>query len=495
LTNPLTDPHVRAPEFPIGLHWLNTPDPITLGALRGKVVLLDFWTFCCINCMHVLPDLAYLETKYPDTLTVIGVHSAKFTNEGLTEQIEKAIARYGIRHPVVNDRDFLVWNQYGAHAWPTFALIDPEGNLVGMASGEGKREILDQAVDTLVRHHRAKGTLRVVPTPEPVHKESPSVLRFPGKLDATPGGRLIVSDSGHHRLLLLEWDPKPPAKAARLVEIVGSGNPGLEDGSFSTARFRDPQGLRFDPDDPVLAYVADTGNHAIRLVDFRSRTVRTVSGTGNQGWAFFDRKNALSADLSSPWDLIFLEGTLYIAMAGPHQIVGMDLGESILFPVAGTGREDILDGSGDRASLAQPSGLASDGSSLYFADSETSSIRRLVPGGTSASSRVETLVGHGLFEFGNRDGTFDEARLQHPLGVLWDDGILLVADTYNHRIRALDPSARTVVSLNEGRELDEPGDIKKCGSSYLIANTNAHTLTVLESGPGGPRLFPLPIAG
>jgi sugar lactone lactonase YvrE len=495
LTNPLTDPHVRAPEFPAGLTWLNTPHPIALGGLRGKVVLLDFWTFCCINCMHVLPDLAYLEAKYPDALAVIGVHSAKFPNEGVTGQIEKAIARYGIRHPVVNDRDFLVWNQYGAHAWPTFALIDPEGYLVGMASGEGKREILDQAIDTLVRHHKTKGTLKTSPSPEPAFKDARSPFRFPGKLDATPEGRILVGDSGHHRLILLDWDPAAPSKTARIGEMIGSGTAGLVDGPFSSAQFRDPQGVRFDPNDPSLAYVADTGNHAIRKVDFRTRTVMTVAGTGNQGWALFDRRDARAADLNSPWDLVFLGGTLFIAMAGPHQIIGMDTEGSSIYPIAGTGREDILDGAGDRASLAQPSGLTSDGTFLYFADSETSSIRKLHPGADAASSRVETLVGRGLFEFGNRDGSFGDARLQHPLGVLWDDGILLVADTYNHRIRALDLAGRTVVSLTEGQDLDEPGDIKRCGAAYLIANTNGHGLSVLHPDAGGPRLFPLPVSG
>ncbi|MHB8422009.1 MAG: thioredoxin-like domain-containing protein [Leptospirales bacterium] len=492
MAHSLTDPQVRAPEFPVGLHWLNTPAPLSVKSLQGKVILLDFWTFCCINCMHILPDLAFLEEKYPDTLTVIGVHSAKFSNEGETEQIGKAINRYGIRHPVVNDHEFHVWNAYGANSWPTFALIDPEGYLVGMTSGEGKREVLDQAIDTLLTHHKNKGTLIPRPSPAPASGRNGGLLHFPGKLDLSPNHQILVSDSGHHRFLLLDWNESDPSNA-RLCMRIGGEDPGFEDGDFETARFRDPQGVRFEPGNPEIAYVTDTGNHALRILDFRSRTVRTVAGTGVQGWALFEPKTARGALLNSPWDLVFLKGWIYIAMAGPHQIIAYDPLKGTLIPMAGSAREDLVDGPGDRAALAQPSGITTDGTSLYFADSETSSIRTLLPGQTSSSSQVRTLVGKGLFEFGNRDGSFENARLQHPLGILWDDGLLLVADTYNHRIRALDPTKREVVSLTEGQGLDEPSDIKKGGSVYLITNTNRHGLSLLCPSPDGPVLSPLTI--
>ncbi len=128
---------VNAPDFPEGLEWLNTDHPLSIKDLRGKVVLLDFWTFCCINCMHVIPDLKKLEAKYPNELAVIGVHSAKFTTEQGTDNIRQAILRYGLEHPVVNDKDFEVWNSYAVNAWPTFIIIDPDGKVVGKHSGEG----------------------------------------------------------------------------------------------------------------------------------------------------------------------------------------------------------------------------------------------------------------------------------------------------------------------------------------------------------------------
>jgi thiol-disulfide isomerase/thioredoxin len=116
---------VRAPEFPAGMQWLNTATPLRLADLRGKIVLLDFWTYCCINCMHIIPELTALERKYPNELVVIGVHSAKFHNEGDSENIRQAILRYEIQHPVVNDRDFRIWRSYAVRAWPTLMVIKP----------------------------------------------------------------------------------------------------------------------------------------------------------------------------------------------------------------------------------------------------------------------------------------------------------------------------------------------------------------------------------
>src|SRR5215475_7196021 len=134
---------VRAPEITGGRGWLNTDKPLSLAALKGKVVLLDFWTYGCINCIHIIPDLKKLEAKYPNQLVVIGVHSAKFLNEKGTENIRQAILRYEIEHPVVNDKDFEIWQSYTARSWPTLVLINPKGKEVGRHSGEGIYDIFD----------------------------------------------------------------------------------------------------------------------------------------------------------------------------------------------------------------------------------------------------------------------------------------------------------------------------------------------------------------
>jgi len=123
--------------LPTDLVWLNTAKPLRLEELRGKFVLLDFWTYCCINCMHVIPELKRLEKGYPTELVVIGVHSAKFSNERLTDNIRQAILRYEIGHPVVNDKEMQIWRSYAVRSWPTLVLVDPEGYVIGAYSGEG----------------------------------------------------------------------------------------------------------------------------------------------------------------------------------------------------------------------------------------------------------------------------------------------------------------------------------------------------------------------
>ena len=130
---PAAEVRPQAPQFPKNFEWLNTDQPLALdGNLKGHVVVLDFWTYCCINCMHILPDLEYLEQKYADQpVMVIGVHSAKFETEREAENIRQAIQRYRIHHPVIVDQDFAVWNSFGASAWPTFAIIDSSGETAG----------------------------------------------------------------------------------------------------------------------------------------------------------------------------------------------------------------------------------------------------------------------------------------------------------------------------------------------------------------------------
>lgn len=466
-----------APEFEPGLTWLNTTEPIKLADLKGKIVLLDFWTFCCINCIHILPDLAKLEKKYEKELVVIGVHSAKFENEKVTENIRKAINRYEIKHPVVNDADMKIWRRYDASSWPTFVLIDPEGNLVGYASGEGNYDVLDQAIGKLVALHTGRKTLDVKPARFDMLKfrdSAESPLFFPGKVLADAASdRLFIADSTHHRVVITDLNGKK-------IAIAGTGEPGLKDGAFATSQFDDPQGMALDAN---ILYVADRKNHVIRALDLKSENVSTVAGTGAQGRG---PRNAtgpsLKVGLNSPWDLLRIDRTLYIAMAGHHQIWKMNLDTKTLAPFAGNGREDIVDGSLTNSEFAQPSGLTTDGKRLYVADSEVSAIRSvaLTPAGD-----VRTLVGEGLFKFGDKDGVGPEVRLQHALGVAFHDGRLLVADTYNSKLKWLDPETRRCETFlggdgPDGRLFNEPAGLSITNGKVYVADTNAHRIRVVE---------------
>jgi len=472
-------PKVRAPEITGGRGWLNTDKPLSLAALKGKVVLLDFWTYGCINCIHIIPDLKKLEAKYANQLVVIGVHSAKFQNEKETENIRRIILRYEIEHPVYNDSEYAVWQSYGVRAWPTQVLIDPAGYIIGGVSGEGNYDVIDDAVGKTIADFRAKGELNEEPLKLVLEraKVGELPLAFPGKILADASGdHLFIADSNHNRIVVTKLD-------GTLVETIGTGEVGAGDGAFDKATFYRPQGLALSGDN---LYVADTENHLIRRVDLKSHTVETIAGTGQQTHEYFKVGPARSVALSSPWDLQLAGRVLYIAMAGPHQIWMLDLDKNEVSTFAGSGREARLDGPLLEAGFAQPSGMATDGKTLYVADSESNIIRAIDIAGRS----VKTLVGGELFEFGDVDGTGDDVRLQHPLGLLIYGDKILIADTYNHKIKELDPKHEKVTSLfgtgkpgqadGPSPSFYEPGGLALANGNLYVADTNNHAIRVID---------------
>lgn len=470
---------VRAPELTGGRGWLNTDKPLTLAALKGKVVLLDFWTYGCINCVHIIPDLKRLEAKYPNQLVVIGVHSAKFENEKETENIRRIILRYELEHPVYNDADFKVWQSYSVRAWPTQVLIDPAGYVIGSVSGEGNYDVIDAAVSKSIDEFRKRGELNEEPLKLSLEraKVGDMPLAFPGKVFADANGdRLFIADSNHNRIVITRLD-------GTLLETIGTGQHGSVDGPFNKASFYRPQGMALDGDN---LYVADTANHLIRQVDLKAKTVKTVAGTGKQMSAYFRQGPARTIDLSSPWDLELVNRTLYIAMAGPHQIWKMDLDKQEMSTFAGSGREARKDGTLLEAGFAQPSGITSAGEKLYIADSESNIIREI----DTVSGTVQTLVGGDLFEFGDADGQGDDVRLQHPLGVFAQGDKVFISDTYNHKIKELNVKQRSVKTLLGTRKpgqadgastsFYEPGGLSIAKGRMYIADTNNHAVRVVD---------------
>ncbi|MEO3849246.1 NHL domain-containing thioredoxin family protein [Streptomyces sp. B8F3] len=463
---------VRAPE-PVGRGgWLNTGGvELSLAALRGRIVILDFWTFCCINCLHVLDELRELEEKHRDTVVVVGVHSPKFVHEAEHAAVVDAVERYGVHHPVLDDPELATWKQYAVRAWPTLVVIDPEGYVVAQHAGEGHVHAIGRLVAELEDEHAAKGTLRrgdgpyIAPEPVPTH------LRFPGKALRLPSGNLLVSDTTRHRLVELEPDGET------VVRAIGSGERGFADGA--APRFNEPQGLALLPSGAVA--VADTVNHAVRAVDLGSGSVTTLAGTGRQWWQGTPTSGrGREVDLSSPWDVAWFEGRLWIAMAGVHQLWTYDPETDTVRAAAGTTNEGLLDGPADEAWFAQPSGLAATDGRLWIADSETSALRWLESGGgPGRPSRVHTAVGTGLFDFGHRDGPGDGALLQHPLGVTaLPDGSVAVSDTYNHALRRYDPATGTVTTL--ATDLREPSDAVVDGDEIVVVESARHRLTRLR---------------
>jgi len=468
-----------------GAEWLNTARPLTVPDLKGKIVLLDFWTYCCINCMHILPDLKYLEEKYADQLVVIGVHSAKFDNERDAQNIREAIQRYEIEHPVVNDNEMLIWRKFGTRAWPTVALIDPEGRYCGSQSGEGNRELLDLVIGRLVTYHRHRGTLNEKPLvfETEASKAAITPLRYPGKVMADAAGkRLFITDSNHNRIVVTSF-------SGELQSVIGSGRPGRRDGSLAEAEFFRPQGTTLVGN---TLYVADTENHLIRSVNLENGSVSTLAGTGNQGQPGQPPgADLLTTALNSPWSLVHVNGTLYIAMAGPHQIWSHQLGSQQIAAWAGSGREDVINGPLAEAAFAQPSEIIADaaGKMLYLVDSEGSSIRRIPLDGSGGVSTIagtsELPRGQSLFAFGDVDAVGAEARFQHPLGIALDGNQLYIADSYNHKIRRIElESAAVTTWLGDGKpgpelnppRLSEPGGLAIADGRLFIADTNNHRI-------------------
>jgi len=473
-----------APEFPVHLEWLNTDRKFSINDFSGKFVLLDFWTYCCINCMHVLPDLMKLEEKYPE-LVVIGVHSAKFNNEKIKENIRQAILRYDIAHPIIIDNNFEIWKSYGVNAWPSFILIGPDRQIIGKASGEDIFDRLDAVMSKLILTYQEVGTLdrerlqfallkRTVPE---------TFLRFPGKIDIDPASkRLFISDSSHNRIIVANSE-------GEVSDIIGSGEQGRTDGSFSEASFFRPQGAAFDPKRSCL-YVADTENHLIRKANLDNKVVTTISGSGEKGSPRQKGGKGSEVSLNSPWDLTILGKHLYIAMAGNHQLWRMNLDDRYAEVYAGSGIEGLLDGPRRSASLAQPSGITTDGKAIYFADSEVSAIRVV------EEEVVTTLIGKGLFIFGDLDGPLANARLQHPIGVHYHDNALYVADSYNHKIKKIDLGLRETTTLigtgsmgwKDGDALsaglNEPNDVAVLDGIFYIADTNNHAIRVYSPETG-----------
>jgi len=464
----MPDTRIRAPELPDTLQWINTDHRLKLSSLRGKIVLLEFWTSGCINCMHTQPDIRELETKYRDNLVVIGIHSPKFPHNNNKNNVQQAVNRFHFKHPIAHDPDMRVWTKYKVKAWPTVVLIDAEGFVIGSLRGEGRRRQLDAIIQKYIEDGEKKGLMNYDPVPLVNKPEVQSVLKFPGRIHAA-ANYIYISDSGHNRVVEVN-------QHGRVTRSFGSGAAGLLDGVDRESAFNNPQGILEIND---FLYVADTGNHAIRRVNLGSGEVLTIAGDGHQG--AMKEKHVVdpnTVSLNSPWGLCYKDGLLFISMAGSHQIWSLDLADNTFAFVSGSGREELVDGSAHTAALAQPSGLCAGEYCIYMADAESSSIRSVrLPDG-----QVTTLIGKGMSSFGNIDGGWSHARLQHPMDVSYNvnNGILYVADTYNDCIKAIDFSSKGIETINAGQGLNEPSGLSLSGQTLWIANTNAHEVRTLN---------------
>ncbi len=465
---------------------LNVKNPINPEQLKGQVVLLDFWTYSCINCIHILPQLEELEKAFSgQSFIVVGIHSPKFTNEKEVDNIKNAIRRYKIKHPILIDNDHTIWDKFGIRAWPSFLLFDAEGKLRGRASGENIFRTIHKSVVQLLDEGRKKNILKKPLKMAPTITKDKSTLSFPGKIALGESNILYISDSGNNRIL----ETKIQDSKLQVRNIIGFNNVGKTNGSFNQVTFNNPQGLAYFEN---KLFVCDTDNHLIRLIDFEKKVVKTLAGTGEQGDWRTNSGHTLKTNLNSPWDCLIYNNSLFITMAGNHQIWRLDLKDDILEKYAGSGWENLIDGKRETAQFSQPSGIAYDEDNLYVADSESSSIRYI----SWRTGLVKTLIGEGLFDFGLIDGNLINGRLQHPLGIEYFNNFLYIADTYNHAIRKIDLEKDEITTILKKKEnnvctigeedcdilsLNEPNDIKIFQENKLIiADTNNHLIRYLD---------------
>lgn len=440
--------------FPSGLPWYNVSRPLTLAELKGRAVLLDFFTPGCINCVHMLPVERRLEQRFGERLVIIGVDSPKFAASATTQGLIDFIHRYGIRHPVALDASSSLWDAYEVAAWPTLVLIGPDATVRDSFIGEKSFDELAGPIRSALAD--APPASRLKPLPMLVMAGSSSPLSAPNGL-AVSATLVAIADTGHNRIVLAGHDGK-------VQSLIGNGCAGAADGGYAEARFDQPHGLAFH--DGSL-YVADTGNQRIRRIGLAHATVTSIAGNGRRQFLGGGIFRATGVALNSPWDVAVGDGMLYIAMAGDHQVWRMNLATGRIGPWAGTAREGLRDGSLDSAEFAQPSGLGLHGDTLYDVDPESSSVRDI----DLASGKVRTLVGQGLFKFGHRDGPAGQALLQHAEGIAWLGGSLYIADTFNNALRRLDLDSGKVSTL--ANDLQQP---------VAVAPLDARTLLVAESG-------------
>jgi sugar lactone lactonase YvrE/thiol-disulfide isomerase/thioredoxin len=462
---------VAAPELSAALDWINTDEPLSLAGMRGRVVLLNFWSFDSVNCVNVLPDIRYLENKYHDGLSVIGVHTPKYDYQREPAPVLKAVNRNHIRHPVVNDPGYVTWQAYGVQSWPTLALIDAQGQLAALLPGEGRRDEADAVIGHLLEE-AAKQDQRVYESQvSAVRPESRQPLRFPTGLLLTDSS-LWIADSGHNRVLECNHE-------GRILRQFGSGNPGFWDGANLDAGFSGPQGMAMARD---CVFVADTGNHAIRRIRLQDGEVKTVAGTGAAGHDIpHEYVEPTKVAMSAPADVAVVGDILYIAVSGQNQIWQLNLNTNKLVALAGSGKLGIDDGVGVSSSFAQPVGLSTIGQQLIVVDSAASAIRAL----RLLDNRLSTLIGAGLYEFGDVAGKREVARLQNPLAACVDArGLVFIADSYNGKIKALNLRTAEARTLNLPYKLQEPAGVALGANALWIANTNAHEIVRVDLGSG-----------
>jgi len=458
------------PEIPETLHWVNGRGRLRLAELRGRVVLVVFWNATSTSSINLLGELRQLERKHPDEFVLLGVHTPRYASQQPDAVVLKALQRIRLRAPIANDPEWLAWMLYSIPAWPTTLLIDVEGRLAARFVGEGRAAEIEEAVARLQEglppaHVRAPPDLL-----ENVRADTAGPLAFPAHV-LVNDWRLFVSDTGHHRILECSHD-------GRVLRQFGSGTPGNWDGQSSACGFQLPQGLALSQG---CLYVADTGNHCVRRIRLESGEVDTVLGAGRPAYCDVEAQGSgLRVSINAPHAVAADGDILYVAATGQNQIVRVDLAAERAATLAGDGRNDVRDGIGSQASLAQPGALALMPGQLLVADSGGNAIRRL----RFADLALTTLAGSSPWEPGRTDGTGRKVRMAFPSGLAVAENRVYVADTCNDRLCVLDPYSAELATLEFDHPLHEPQGLSYAAGALWVADRNDHAILRIDPEHG-----------
>jgi len=469
-------------EFPQNVEWINVNTPLTKNQLKGKMIILHFWKYSSINSIHSIDDLKKLEKKWKKELVIVGIHSPKFSAEKNLENLKQVVLRLGIEYPVISDINFTLWRLYGINFWPSFVLIDPLGKVVGFQSGEDIFEGFDKILSGMFEEFNGLGLMNLNSiNSKEISKPPNTNLFFPGKLILNDDGtELFIADSGHNRILRVD------TKTNRILDVIGNGKAGFKDGNFGVATFYNPQGLTLKED---KLYIADSENHSIRETNLKTKKVKTLAGTGKQATTFNVSGIGKNVSFNSPWDLIEHKNKIYILMRGSHQVWTLDLLNLEAEVYAGSGSENLFDGKLEETSFAQPTGITKDEIKFYITDSEASAIRSI---DFKSSKLVKTIIGKGLFEFGDFDNIYPQAKLQYPMGISYNNRKLYVADSFNNKIKLIDPYEKSSTTLagtgkigKTNGKLSEASFFEPCGvaafkNKIYVADTNNHLIRLID---------------
>ena len=380
--------------------------PILISSDMKKPLLLDFWTFGCMNCLNIIPDLKLLENMFGDDLDIVSIHTPKFEKEQNIKSLKKSLDFLDISHSVIADNDACLWDAYAVKAWPTWILVDPSGYVALHEQGEGHLQKFAQAIQSFID----------VPA-----KEEPfvSTKKDMSVIEVSKDWMTIGCQS--------ELDIYTGDKKVKTVK------------GFSMI-----SGLLI-VDDTV--FVADRYRGEVSIIDLNSYA-----------------QKILVKGLRAPYGLEFIHSNLFISLAGSHKITVVNLDTLQTQEIAGNGFEGLRDGVGDQVLLAQPQALAFDEDRLWFLDTETSSLRYML------GREVFTEFGEGLFSFGDDNKKLLLQHPQDMTLGRYGDGCgvgrLFIADTYNDKIKVYDPEDKSMQTLVE--DIEMPISISKSGCRLYI---------------------------